>query len=288
MAPLRLRRCDGVCTSWALGVVGAVLLFAPNARAAQITWVSSTPAGGSDEPFISLLQGAGHTVTRFPSTSAITGDQLSQLNASDLVIIGRATGSAEYDAPAEEANWNQNITTRVMVMSAYITRNNRLGWQTGNTVPDSGPTRVVAANPAHPIFQGITFGPDATTANEYNIQIDRGTTIMGDPPVPGGTVIARHPTIANGVIAAEWLAGTTAIADNGATYVMSNNRYYFAGGSREADGQPVTTAGQMDLTPDGQRMFLNFVGYAAIPEPSTVGLAVLGAPLLLRRSRRRP
>src|SRR5687767_976586 len=165
-------------TSRFLAVLGVTLLFAGGAQAAQITWYSATASGGSDEPFISLLQGAGHTVTRFP---AVTGDlsdaQIAQLNTADLIIVGRATGSGDFDDLADETNWNQRVTKKLMIMSAYLVRNNRLGWQTTDGVPDSGPTPLVAADPNHPVFAGVTFQPGGnTTANNYNIQIDRGTT----------------------------------------------------------------------------------------------------------------
>jgi hypothetical protein len=288
-----ITRMFGVCGlrnrngARSLVLAGVTLFFAGTSQAAQITWYSATTTGGSDEPFISLLQGAGHTVRRFPAVAGnLSDEQINQLNATDLLIIGRATGSGDFDDAVDETNWNQRVTARLMIMSAYLVRMNRLGWQTTNGVPDSGPTPLTAENPAHPVFAGITFQPGSNTmANNYNIQIDRGTTQIGGTLVPGGVVIARNPAVADGIAIAEWPAGTMVTADGG-TYALASNRYFFAGGSREADGAGLTTAGQYDLTPDGERLFLNFVRYA-IPEPSAFGLLVLGTPLLLRRCGRR-
>jgi hypothetical protein len=278
-------RRSGKSVSRFLAVFGVTLLFAGGSHAAQITWYSATASGGSDEPFISLLQGAGHTVTRFPAVAGDLNDaQIAQLNTADLIIVGRATGSGDFDDLADETNWNQRVTKKLMIMSAYLVRNNRLGWQTTDGVPDSGPTPLVASDPAHPVFSGVTFGGDGRTmANNYNIQIDRGTTQIAGTLDPGGVVIATDPAVANGIAIAEFPAGMTVTADNG-SYVLPSTRYFFAGGSREADGGALTTAGQMDLTADGQRMFLNFVNYAVVPEPSAFALLALGVPLLLRRS----
>jgi hypothetical protein len=285
MAALRPRQRN-VGASWALAVVAGVVLFAGQSPAAQIGWYSATAQDGSDQPFISQLTAAGHSVTRFPAVAGnLTDDHINQLNAFDLVIIGRATGSGDFDDATDENNWNQRVTKKVMIMSAYLTRRNRLGWSTGDVVPDSGPTPLVTANPNHPVFAGVPFSGDGvTTQNNYNIQIDRGTTQMGSLPVSGANVIATHPVIANAVAIAEWPSGTTVFADGG-SYSLPSSRYFFAGGSREADGAALQTAGQMDLTDDGQRMFVNFVNYALIPEPSACGLLVLAGALALRRAR---
>jgi hypothetical protein len=272
----------------ALAVLGAALLFTSGAQAASIAWYSATTPGGSDEPFISQLQAAGHSVTRFPAVQGVnlSDADISNLNAFDLVIVGRATASADFDDAADETNWNTRITKKVMIMSAFLTRMNRLGWQTANNVPDSGPTPLVAVNPNHPVFAGITFGADGVTMqNNYNIMIDRGTTQIGDPLPAGAIVIATDPAVAGGIAIAEWPSGTTVFADGG-SYSLAASRYFFAGGSREANGAALQTAGQYDLTDDGRRLFVNFVNYALVPEPTACGLLFVAGALALRRARR--
>lgn len=270
---------------WLL-LVGSLLITAPS-QAAQISWVSAIPADDpaqNDAGFVTLLESAGHTVTRMfvGNNLAPTADQLVQLNASDLVIVGRAINSGSFDGGRERV-WNEQIIKPLISMSAYTTRRSRMGWQSGENVPDSGATPLVAANPAHPVFNGISFAGDGMTmANNYNVMIDRGTSTIRDPLV-GGTIIATNPAITGGtgIAIAEWPAGAM-VAVDGATpnQTLAGRRYFFAGGSRETGGA-VTNAGKMDLTDDGQRLFLNTVSYALIPEPSTWALSVIGLSLLL-------
>ena len=271
------------------------LLLARPADAANVVWVSAiTDPAGKDAGFVQLLESAGHTVTRFAPTGLLEPAEIAQLNAADLVIAGRAVGSDQFQngtfATIPEARataWNTSITKPMIVMSAYLTRRNRLGWQTGNTVPDSGPTRLTAADPAHPIFNGIAFDTDGlTTLNDYNVQVDRGTTTIGTP-LQGGTVIASNPSIADGIAIAEWAVGSIVQDEIGNSMVLGGQRYFFAGGSREPSGG-VTGAGALDLTTDGQQLFLNTVNYALVPEPSTFAVLGLGlSTLMLRRAGRR-
>src|SRR5688572_29097458 len=80
MARLRMRGHKVHRALCVPAVLGVTLLSAASSHAAQITWYSATTQDGSDEPFISLLQGAGHTVTRFPSVAGDLSDaQIAQL-----------------------------------------------------------------------------------------------------------------------------------------------------------------------------------------------------------------
>lgn len=278
--------------------VCAVVGLASPSQAAVIVWASaiSDPAG-ADAGFVSLLEDAGHTVSRFPVAGALTPENVATLNAADLVIVGRANNSGDFDnitgtTPSPRAQiWNEQITTPVINMSAYTTRKNRLGWAAGDTLADSNVTPLVAANPAHPIFAGVSFAGDGVTmANNYNVMVDRGITTIGSPLVAGATVIATNPAVANGIAIAEWPAGTLVLDERAGALPqpLAGYRLFFAGGSREADGSAVTTAGVMDLTEDGQQLFLNAVGYAlTIPEPSSITLVGLGCAFLLRRTVRR-
>jgi hypothetical protein len=259
-------------------------LCATQVEAADIIWASEiTDPTGADAGFVTLLQAAGHNVTRFnvPASPGLTPADIALLNASDLVIAGRSVNSGDFqDARAQL--WNTQVTAKVIALSPYTTRRSRLGWQAAENVPDSAPTPLVAVNPLHPIFAGVALQPNGTMVNDYNIMVDRGTSTIADALV-GGTVIATNPTIAGGagIAIAEWSAGTT-ITSNQGNFALAGPRFFFAGGSREANGAAVTTAGVLDLTADGQRLFLNTVDYAlAIPEPSTLVLTALGVLLVL-------
>jgi hypothetical protein len=263
--------------SFLFALLGTLMATGP-ARAADILWaslVSDTDPAMPDQGFIDLLTGVGHNVTRFEieaTQAPLDAAEVATLNMADLVILGRGNASGNFqDLDADP--WNQEVTAPVLVMSAYLIRTNRMGWMMGDAVPDSGPSPLVAADPDHPIFDGITFGADGVTmTEEFNIMIDRGTTIMGNAPVAGGIAIATHPTIAGGVAIAEWPTGTTVTPLNATAAPLAGPRNFFAGGSREADGGSVQdTAGQYDLTAAGQMLFLNTINYILDVEPPLIG-----------------
>jgi hypothetical protein len=255
-------------------------------NAADIIWVSDiTDPNGADKGFVDLLTSAGHNVTRADMPTTLGAAEIAQLNAADLVIAGRANASSQFQ-DANGVIWNSQVTSKVIAMSAYLVRDNRMRWVTGNDLPDSGPTPLRAAIAGHPIFAGVALNPDGTMVDNYNVMIDRGTSTNTNPPV-GGTVIAWNPSVQTGgnlgVAIAEWPAGTTI----GGGMVLAGYRMLFNAGSREASGASVPDAGVLDLTPAGQRVFLNAVNYAiAIPEPSTALLGLVGILFIAMRLRR--
>jgi hypothetical protein len=254
--------------------------------AADIIWVSDiTDPNGADKGFVDLLTGAGHAVARVDGPSTLGDADITQLNAADLVIVGRANGSGQFQ-DNNGVIWNSQITAPVIAMSAYIVRDNRMKWVAGNDLPDSGPAKLRAENPAHPVFAGVALDGTNMMMDDYNVMIDRGTSTNTNLPV-GGTVIAWNPTVSTGdvegVAIAEWPAG----AAIGGGQSLAGFRMLFNAGSREADGASVPDAGVLDLTAAGQQLFLNAVDYTlAVPEPSSA-LLLSGGLLLLAARRRR-
>jgi hypothetical protein len=273
-----------------LAVLICMTMRATHLDAANLIWMSDiTDANGADKGFVDLLVSASHNVERVDSPAMLSAADIAKLNAADAVIVGRANGSGQFQAAAGEL-WNSQVTSPVIVMSAYLARDNRMRWVAGNDLPDSGPTPLQAAIPEHPVFSGVSLNPDGTTMGDYNVMIDRGTSTNTNLPV-GGTVIAWNPSVqtnaTQGVAIAEWQPGAVI----GGGMALAGYRMLFNAGSREPDGGAVTDAGKLDLTPLGQQIFLNAVGHAvSVPEPSSavigywIGLTFLG--LLRRRPRR--
>ena len=277
-----------------------LLVFPAPALGANITWVSfhdtdapsqaAADAGFTQAPdigYTDLLSANGHSVTRF-LTGDLTNDDLPQLNGSDLVIISRSTNSGDTNPPTI---WNTMVTAPVINMHEYTLRSSRLNWSDGTTmVATVGPSTLVAADPSHPVFDGISLDGSNTMTNPFmdvvteNGALQRGTSINMNNLV-GGTVVGSisddGTATANGPVIAEWLTGAT--VNNGD--VLAGPRLAFISGSREVDGVTSQTAGILDLTDDGTAMFLNAVNYMAIPEPSTgilTLLAVVGLGMLRR------
>lgn len=278
--------------------VAALLLAAQSVPAADITWVSfhdtdnasaDAAAEGltsaSDIGYTDLLSTNGHNVTRFLTHEPLTGADVDQLNASDLVIISRAVNSGQYDPPTD---WNTLVTAPAIAMSGYILRSSRLNLTDGTSMVDTtGPLTLLADDPSHPVFDGVTLdgGNNVTFGNVVteNGVLQRGISINVANLV-GGDLIASSTESATsgGPVVAEWSTGAT--LNNGD--VLAGPRMIFVSGSREVDGVSSSTAGFYDLTPAGETMFLNAVSHMAVPEPSSSMMAAFGMLCLglLRRS----
>lgn len=260
-------------------------LVAPVANAADILWNSEiADEMGADAGFVDLLRGAGHTVTRINTPALLTDADVATLNAADLVILGRAGNSSEYQNE-NGAAWNARVTAPVISMSAYFNRDNRMRWTVDSNLVDSGPAKLKAADPSHPIWNGIALDGEGNMIDDYNVLIDRGTSTNTSLLV-NGNLIGTNPTVMSGanlgVAIADWPAGT----EVGGGQVLAGYRMIFNGGSREADGAGIATAGKLDLTPAGQQLFLNAVNYALVPEPSSAVLGLFGLLFLMTRRRR--
>lgn len=278
---------------WMALLVVCALTVAVPAQAANIIWVSFHPgdetpsatAGGigftnaPDVGYTRLLRSAGHNVTRVV-TMANAAVDTNLLNSADLVIIGRSVPSDHYQDPPERAFWHGIVTSPVMIMGGYINRTNRLGFMTGNTIPDvnSNPVRLSILNASHPIFAGVALdssnlmvNPYAVTATHTNFP-QRGISVVTDAPAPGATVLARVGTPGDaalgGLVIAEWPAGAVISGDT-----LAGPRLVFLSGSREHNGLNSQGSGIYDLTPEGARMFLNAVNYmtpSGVNYPDTV------------------
>ena len=249
----------------------------------NIAWVSFHPADDTpstaaadagftrapDAGYTDLLEAAGHTVTRIVSSGT---PDAGLLNTFDLVIISRSVPSGHYQ-DANAGRWNA-IQTPIIVMGGYAIRQNRMGYTTGNTIPDTDrPVSLRVNDPGHPVFAGIALDAQNIMVNGYagivtfNELVQRGISVNTDPVAGDGTVLAVIDTEGdpanNGMIVGEWQAGAT--MGNTAADTLGGHRLVLLSGSRE---QGITSegAGIYDLTEDGARILLNAVGYMAVPK----------------------
>lgn len=267
------------------------LLSAAHLSAANIAWVSFHPAddtpsanaatagftNAADVGYTKLLAANGHKVTRFVTKDLIDQDPDYQaaLNTNDLVIISRSVGSGNYTDVGEAAAWN-SLTPPVMILGAYVARSTQLGLTTGTTMADVGtyPLRLSVPASTHPIFKDVaisngvmvniyaqravfTNALTGVTTNQLGISINNNTLPAGaislasvnSPSTPiGGPVIVEYP------------AGSTLYRGD----VIPSRRLMLLTGSRES-GITSEGAGIFDLEADGQKIFLNAVGYLTTP-----------------------
>lgn len=279
-----------------LSLLTVSLLAGMSLPAANIAWVSlhsadNTPNGNAanagftnapDAGYTALLAANGHTVTRFVTVADLQNlpDLITALNTNDLVIISRSVPSGHYDTAGETAAWNSSITVPLMSINGYVNRNNRLGFNTGDTIPDvnSNPMRLRVLYRAHPIFAGIALNDTNLMVNPFSTiqthtnattgatQVQRGASVITSAPIGSMAVLARVGTPGDaafdGVVIGEIQPGVT--SSHGRD-VFAAKRLVFITGSRELN---ITgdAAGMFDLQPDGAQMFLNAVNYLTTPQ----------------------
>jgi hypothetical protein len=183
------------------------------ARAVNIVWVSfsagdNTPSSGAagtgftfapDKAYTDLLKAEGFTVQRIVGS---TTPDLNVVNAADLVVVSRHNASTSFQ-DAAATTWNR-VTAPMMILNGYAIRASRMGYATGDTIPDiTGNITLTVTNPAHPIFAGIALS-GGTMVNPYAGVVNhptsgalmRGLSIVSDAPNANAKVLARflpHP-----------------------------------------------------------------------------------------------
>lgn len=258
---------------------------------ANIVWVSfhtgdaepsanAAAAGFTEAPdvgYTKLLTEAGHTVTRYVTTAT---PDVALLNTFDLVIISRSVPSGNYQTPESTALWH-GLTKPTILMGGYIIRANRLGYTTGDTIPDTaGTIRLKVNATTHPIFNGVTLDannvtPDFAHIVTYNGTAQRGISVNTSPVVSGANVLATVSRVGDpavdGMIIGEFPAGT--VMGNASGDITVAKRLVFLSGSRE-NGITAEGAGIFDLDGAGARMFINAVGYMAGGDtPANISIA---------------
>ena len=224
-------------------------------------------------------------MTRVVTFDNATPENVGFLNQYDLVIISRSVPSGHYETATENAAWH-GLRVPVMILGGYVLRNNRLGFTTGTTIPDTASydLRLQVLQPNHPIFNGITLDANNVTVDpyatimEWNGVVQRGISVNTDPVAGNGTVLAVVGTEGDpafgGMIIGEWQEGAVMAGAGNAT--LAGPRMVFLTGSREASGQTSEIAGMYDLIGIGPQLFLNAVNYmASLAPPPPPDLAVV-------------
>jgi hypothetical protein len=262
---------------------------APDLQTSETPW---------DQGWVDLLVAQGHNVDYQKLTPGdgywriLDASKLDVLNAADLVIISRDTGSGSYadsgsaGGQEEETLWN-SVTSPLILMNTYIARNSRWKWLD---------TTDLAADVSAPLMD-LFDGDEVMTVDVLDGTVGTGNTSFILTSDPGnGEILAAvdggYPDAANGGIdglagaiwVAQWL-DTGAEFYNGAGESPADVRVLLTAGTREGDVPDGFYWGQgmYNLTPEGEMLFLDVIN--AIPEPTTVVLFGLGC-LALRRRRR--
>ncbi|MEM7391780.1 MAG: hypothetical protein AAF492_05465, partial [Verrucomicrobiota bacterium] len=171
------------------GLLAAAVTSTP---AAHIIWVT----GNSDGPVLpspddvgwtDLLTAAGHTVER-RVIWFLDGDDtaFADMTAADLVIVSRDTNHNLLNTTTAEADrWNC-ITTPMIVQNAYVVREVRWRWTSGNIARVNVGLAMEATEPQHAVFDNVPLDVN----NDVFIHDAKVDTV--NPSDPGnGILLAR-------------------------------------------------------------------------------------------------
>jgi len=213
-----------------------------------------------DQALVDWLRAEGYVVdVQRDHWIDLDSGKIGQLNAADLVIVGPALSSGDYDDPNEPELWN-GVRTPLMLMNTYLSRGSRWGWVDPNSiaVPVGPVAEAVAID--HPVFAGVALDPNV------------GAVMVVDPntEIP----LAVVSDVGNGIPIALALNGTAAwIIEwdlqsefyGGSGQIAGGPRMMFVAGVQQTE----TTQGEvLGLTADGLQMLRNAIEHMLLLEPS--------------------
>ncbi len=275
-----------------------VLAFglAPVAQGANIIWVDDNLQYNFDanEPssigFVQLLRDQGHNVDfkgeympHEPGNDEaplnpdwlywreLDPNKIAELEAADLIILGRVASSGTYDDANEAEMWNA-ISTPMISQSAHISRQySKWGWFATGSTTNKTPRLMGAVAPDHAIFAGVAIDPNGNVdLVDPNAQVT--LVKLNEGEVAGnGTLLGVHDEGYPWIV--EW--------DAGVEYYESSGQ--IAGGPRmflgSAAGKTMNefTEGGYNLTADGETLFLNAVNYMLNKNKQVIFVSFHGA-----------
>ncbi|MGE5295113.1 MAG: hypothetical protein ACM3VT_09825, partial [Solirubrobacterales bacterium] len=254
-----------MCRRFALLVLAVGLCMSPVAYAANIILV--TEAGDTDGDGIQddlgleeFLVGLGHQVdVRRGNWTTLDAAKIAELNAADLVVVSRRTGSGNYATDAAEiGQWNA-LTSPILLLTPYLSRGSssdyRWYWVNSSTINNLTGPRMQVLAPSHPIFNGVTLD------GSNQVDVVDGTTGTGQTSFAGtldvgsGTLLAQTATGSNAWIAV-WEAGTPYYTNSPGT--PAGKRMLFSCGTQESGATP---QGAFNLTENGKKIMANAISY---------------------------
>jgi len=272
----------------------ALLILTTNslAQASNILFLVSdaTNPGDADPGIKAHLQSLGHTVNYLEATTTTQAQQVAAANANDLVLISESIGSTTvltggvfnlqaYAKPVisfegfmfDDAKWTGPVSGQDFGQSGRPTL-----VPTHPNLADLSATLEIT-NSGHPLAAGFANGPLTVYTQPYTFNFG---TVLG----PGATVIAVAEPADPSAVVFVYEKGTTLFDGSAA----AGKRIGLFIGSN-AVGNPADPGGLQYgfIHPNGLALLDAAVGYAAVPEPSSIVLSLICALGLLGLNRYR-
>lgn len=228
------------------GVVFLSMLFVLTGllSATTIEWVTDDTA--VDQSWIDLLTGQGYTVNAANQIyRTLDSTKIATLNAADLVIVSRKTGSGDYDDGTEPAQWNA-LASPVLCLAPHLARQDSPKWKWLPGPVLEGVTEATEIkDPLNSFFWGVPLDEN----NQVQILASGANADMVNTTSAGnGTLLAVRPSTQQ-VWIAEWPAGVEYYVGSG----------FLTGGPRVFLGAGTDVTPGMNLNTAGQQLFLNIV-----------------------------
>jgi hypothetical protein len=208
-----------------------------------------------DSGFTEVLENAGYNVVLKISDyrGILDAGELDLANNASLIIMSRNCSSGEYGGTeALAAQWN-GISTPLIDLSVFSTRDSRWQWFNTSNVVCAGDTLTVPASAAsHPLYKGIE------TSGELPIYTGTGSDYIYINNAGNGKVLAYNSD-QTGIFIAEWDAGKPFY--DGSAYTPAGKRVFFAAGRSDCGSAEGETVSVYNLNATGKTMFLNIVDY---------------------------
>jgi len=246
-------------------------------RPKKITWVSETydvdqDNVQDDQGWIQMLRAAGYDVdVTLDYWKALDFNKASELNAADLVIMSRASSSGHYATNIPEVSLWNSVKTPLIQTSAYVLRPDRWKWISSSSLINVPAPPMLVNAIDHPAFSETNLNlTGQVEALDRTIGAAPSETSFPSPATAGnGTVLAS--TVSGNVWMAQWNMGSEFYEHAG--QFAGGQRMMFMAGTKDVSG--VTPQGAMNLTGEGQQIFLNAVTYMLqfkISDPGTENL----------------
>jgi len=267
---------------------------------AKIIWVSDAHMTSadpndpnlarSDAGWTDLLTAAGYVVdNQGPEDVNVNGTmvtrpywfnlddaKLAALDEAALVIISRDCSSGDVNnkiqvnandpndpnavVDVQERTLWSSVQSPMMLMNVYIARANRWQWVNTNALGERQDYNFIApVDATHPLFAGVTLDPNTNDVQWIDPCVASGfqSFLNGADALGSGQALAVRPDNGMPQIAV-WQAGTPFYATSDQT--PADTRMLFSAGCQEKAGEKINW-GNMNMTAEGQQMFLNAVAY---------------------------